>query len=156
MKQKAKIIHHHQEMLDWVGSLNDMPETLWHTSIEKGKWSPAEIISHFVPWDAFILEKRIPYFNTDMELPQGPENAEVFNSDSARLGRNTEKGATIQRFNNTRIKLMNAIRDIEDDLWQNSIKIGSSELFIIDYFNGLAEHDLHHKKQIKSYMQRQV
>lgn len=148
MEQKSAIIDHNKEMINWVITLREMPEDIWFQPIEAGKWSPAEIISHFVPWDEFILEKRLPYLFTDKTLPKGPENAEVFNLEAANAGRSNEKEVTIQKFITTRRELIKGIGGLSDDLWENTFKIGSAELHLFDYFKGLIDHDLHHKQQI--------
>ncbi|MGX9135003.1 hypothetical protein ACWV26_11595 [Rummeliibacillus sp. JY-2-4R] len=57
-KFKEEIIKHQLDSIEFVKSLNALSEKEWRTQIEYGKWTVAEIIGHFKPWDEFVLHKR--------------------------------------------------------------------------------------------------
>ncbi|MCM3231000.1 hypothetical protein O3S73_018195 [Bacillus altitudinis] len=56
---KDTVIKHYQHSIEWVQSLTELTDKEWRSAIAEGKWSIAEIIAHFVPWDEFILHDRL-------------------------------------------------------------------------------------------------
>ncbi|MCY9576561.1 DinB family protein [Bacillus xiamenensis] len=77
---RESIIDHYEHSIEWVQSLMEVTDEEWRRAIADGKWSIAEIIAHFVPWDELILH--------DRSLPQAPDV-----HDMNQLGsRKSEKG----------------------------------------------------------------
>lgn len=46
--------------------------------------------------------------------------------------------------------LLEAIVHLTDELWQQRLQIGRSELTLYSYFSGLVEHDRHHFSQVQN------
>ncbi|MGM0966051.1 MAG: DinB family protein [Bacillota bacterium] len=65
---KDTVIKHYEHTLEWVLSLADVTDEEWRSAIADGKWSIAEIIAHFVPWDEFILHDRLKEFWNDRAI----------------------------------------------------------------------------------------
>lgn len=145
---KSEIIQHHQQFMNWIQKLGEIPETQWRTPIAHEKWTVAEVVGHLVPWDEFVLHKRIPYFLTGETLPAAP-NPKVVNELGARGARMEDSKVTISRFLSTRQQLMEEIRQIEEPLLEQEITIGNTKIRLSDYFTDLANHDIHHADQIK-------
>ncbi|TMU87161.1 DinB family protein [Bacillus sp. BHET2] len=148
MVQKDEVVKHHVNMIAWSQTLNNLSSNQWFSPIKENKWSIAEIISHLIPWDEFVLEYRIPYFSSNDSLPNSPDRDAV-NERAALEGRSAEKSVTINRFIASRTKLLECIENISSDLWDKTFRIGETELTVYQYFKGLTEHDTHHKKQIQ-------
>ncbi|MCF6136566.1 DinB family protein [Pseudalkalibacillus berkeleyi] len=144
---KNEVVRHHLDMIEWSQSLNHLSSDQWNRPIKENKWSIAEILSHFLPWDEFIINQRIPYLISSKSLPK-PPNKETMNDKAAKEGRCTEKSVTINRFIDSRRNLLMCIESLDENLWDKTFKIGETELTLYQYFSGLAKHDLHHKKQI--------
>ncbi|WP_419893827.1 hypothetical protein [Oceanobacillus kimchii] len=89
-KYKKDIMNHHLNSIEFVKSLASLSEIEWRTQIEEGKWTIAEIIGHFKPWDEFVIKNRLPYIFSDIELPKGPDT-EKTNSESASIRGPTNK-----------------------------------------------------------------
>nr|WP_235782442.1 DinB family protein [Peribacillus psychrosaccharolyticus] len=115
----------------------------------KGKWSIAEIVGHLIPWDEFVLTKRIPYFLTSALLPKSPES-DLVNQQSAEESRNRSKKETIKLFMSSRKLLIQSLNDLPDELWKQDLSIGGNSISLMKYFKGLVEHDIHHIRQIQS------
>ncbi|WP_249705307.1 DinB family protein [Bacillus zhangzhouensis] len=145
---KESIIDHYEHTLEWVQSLTEVTDQEWRSAIADGKWSIAEIISHFVPWDEFILHDRLKEFWNNRPLPQAPDVHEM-NPLSAERARKEERSETIERFIAVRTELLQEMKKIEASRWNRSFFIGQTELTLSSYFQGLIEHDIHHMKQIK-------
>lgn len=88
---KDTVIKHYQHSIEWVQSLTELTDKEWRSAITEGKWSIAEIIAHFVPWDEFILHDRLKEcWNEQALLPQAPDALEM-NQQSAERVRKEER-----------------------------------------------------------------
>jgi hypothetical protein len=146
---KKTILQHHLNSIEFVQSLQLLNEHQWRTPIAEGKWTIAEIIGHFKPWDEFIMQQRLPYLFSGNELSKGPD-AQQINREAAAVSRKESKQDTLDKFVLTRKKLYEEILNIPDELWDRPFYIGTSKLSLYGYLQGLAEHDCHHFEQIKS------
>ncbi|MCA1322036.1 DinB family protein [Bacillus tianshenii] len=148
---KSEIIQHHQTFMNFARSLDGLSESQWRAPISHEKWTVAEVIGHLIPWDEFVLHKRIPYFLTGETLPAAP-NPNVMNELGARDARMEEKDVTISRFLSTRRQLLEEIEQVEEHYWEQEITIGNTTIKLLDYFADLARHDEHHAAQIKALL----
>ncbi|PYZ93348.1 hypothetical protein CR194_09150 [Salipaludibacillus keqinensis] len=148
-KHKLEITAHYKQSISFVKSLNTLSENEWRTPVGKGKWTVAEIIGHFRPWDEFVIHQRIPYLLSAEELPKGPDAKET-NNRSASKAREEVQQITIDKFITTRVELCNAIEELSDENWERNFTIGKTTLSLYEYFKGLTEHDHHHFNQIKN------
>ncbi|MFD2925150.1 DinB family protein [Halobacillus naozhouensis] len=146
--KKQQVIRHLEESIDWVQSLNQLPEESWRLPVEEGKWSVAEVIRHLALWDDFIIHKRLPYLFTSQNLPVVPD-PEVINSKAAIQARNDSIEETVELFKQTRSELLEGLRDIEDIRYDESLTLKSRKESLYDYLKGIMEHDEHHFEQIK-------
>ena len=142
---------HLDETITYVEALADVPESIWRKPMKPGKWSMAETIGHFTPWDHFVLMNRIPYLLSGENLPKGPDVDEL-NTSSALQSRNKPVEQLISEFATTRNKLIESIRQIDDSLWEKPISIGEKKIILSVYFKGLDDHDVHHLKQIDQFL----
>ncbi|WP_425610991.1 DinB family protein [Bacillus safensis] len=107
---KESIIDHYEHSIEWVQSLMEVKDEEWRRAIADGKWSTAEIIAHFVPWDEFILKARLKEFWNDRPLPQAPD-VHKMNQQSAERARKEEKSETIGRFIAVRTELLQEMKN---------------------------------------------
>lgn len=147
-KLKGEILFHLAESVTFIKNLEGLSEDKWRAQIAENKWTVAEVVGHLIPWDEFLLNNRIPYLFSNDSLPAGPNEHEV-NSKAALESRNSSKEDIIEKFIMVRLKLQEAITDLNDELWNNEIEIGSTKISLFDYLQGFAQHDEHHFHQIK-------
>ncbi|MFY0518914.1 DinB family protein [Lysinibacillus sp. UGB7] len=150
-QDKKQILAHYESSRMWVESLASVTEEQWRTPIAVGKWSIAEVIGHLIPWDEFVVSKRIPFLFMEDSLPKAP-NVKEMNANAAHSSRLQSKEETMAKFLNCRRQLVNALHHLTDEQWQQSFHIGESELTLYRYFLGLVEHDLHHFLQIEKVL----
>lgn len=150
-QDKNEILSHYERSIAFVESLANVTEEQWRTPIEAGKWTVAEIIGHLTPWDEFVLKQRLPFLFIKESLPKGPA-VEEMNASASYNSCVQSKEETIANFINQRHQLMNALHPIDDQQWQKSFKIGTSELTLYGYFASLVDHDLHHFSQIQKVL----
>lgn len=145
---KKKILIHYEDLVRKVEDLLHLSEEQWRTPINKGKWSIAEIIGHLIPWDEFVLGQRIPFLFKKTQLPKSPDT-ELINYQASIASKRRTKEETIEVFIEGRRSLINAIDNLEDDLWTREFVIGEAKLTLFRYFLSLVEHDEHHIGQIQ-------
>ncbi|MCA1055921.1 DinB family protein [Rossellomorea aquimaris] len=149
-ERRAKIIQHHQNMLQWVRSLNALSAEDWLRPIADDKWSTAEIISHFAPWDDFVVTKRLPHLGTSQPLPEAPD-PDILNRQAVDA-RSKEQSHVITTFINARERLLQSLLAIPEEKWTHSFKLAGQDLTLSDYLDALVEHDLHHQQQIQQVL----
>ncbi|MFJ7664912.1 DinB family protein [Lysinibacillus sp. NPDC097162] len=147
--EKKQILMHYEKSILWLEQLSHASDKQWRSPIQQGKWTVAEVIGHLIPWDEFVLHKRIPFLFSKEQLPKGPD-VEQMNAEAASSSGLLSMEHTLQALLNNRCLLLDALALLPDELWQQSFKIGHSELTLYSYFCGLVEHDLHHFLQIQN------
>lgn len=150
---KDETIFHLVETIGYIESLQDVPEEVWRKPINDGKWSLAELLGHFAPWDRFVTEQRIPYILKGEILPKAP-NADELNAHSAHQSRNKPIESIIQEFASARMEQRKILKSLNESYWEQTISIGSNVINLSNYFKGLAEHDIHHFKEIEEFLKR--
>ena len=148
-----QIIAHYKESITWINRIRNVPEDVWRKQIAKGKWTIAEVIGHMIPWDEFVLHKRLPYLLTSLPLPKSPD-VNCLNQQSSIESRNRPKAETIQLFITVRKRLIGQLNDISDEVWTKEFLLGNQTISLYNYMSGLAEHDIHHFRQIQSTLER--
>ncbi|UED80093.1 DinB family protein [Lysinibacillus sp. CD3-6] len=147
--EKKQIIMHYEKSILWLERLSDVTDKQWRLPIQQGKWTVAEVIGHLSPWDEFVLHERIPFLSTQEQMPKGP-NVEQMNDKAASISRLQSMEQTLQALLKNRRLLLEAIVHLTDELWQQRLQIGRSELTLYSYFSGLVEHDRHHFSQVQN------
>ncbi|MCM3388754.1 DinB family protein [Ureibacillus chungkukjangi] len=151
-QNKEEILMHYENSVEWVRNLDNLSEEQWRTPIAEGKWTIAEVIGHLPAWDQFILDSRLPYLFKNRALPEGPEVDEL-NQQCSLESQSKTKEEIISKFIKVRRSLIIAVNNIEDDLWETKVNIGSTALILTDYLKGSIEHDHHHFKQIENILE---
>ncbi|MFO1446316.1 DinB family protein [Bacillus sp. Bva_UNVM-123] len=150
--EQELIILHYEQSIERVKDLRKLSEEQWRRPIDENKWTIAEIIGHFIPWDEFVLTARLPYFFQEGSLPKGPDVQQI-NNEAASKSRNQTKDKTIEEFIEIRRRLINALNDLDEERWQQVFYIGTSELTLYKYLSNMREHDDHHFEQIRYALQ---
>ncbi len=147
MEQKQKVLEEYEHSITWVKSLAGLTEDQWRTPIAPGKWTIAEVIGHLIPWDAFVLEQRLPYIYNDKPLPSSP-NVEQMNRRASEETKGRGKEATIALFVEMRDKLVRALADMPDAYWSREFSMPGKSMTLTEYMNGLVTHDRGHFAEI--------
>lgn len=146
--QKQAMIRHHEQFIQFIESI---PTSHWRKEINEGKWSVAEVVGHFIPWDEFILKKRLPFVLLDLPLPKAA-SAEEMNPTAAEAARNQSQETIIAELLVKRKLIIERISKIPDSYWHKPLIIGNKKISLYDYLIGLAAHDEHHMKQISAIL----
>ncbi len=148
-ESKERVIQHYSDSIERAKQWRLITNIEWRTPITEGKWTIAEVVGHFSPWDEFVRLKRIPYFLNGGLLPKGLD-VEQTNRQSALISRNRSQEDIIAQFIHNRKRLMAAIEQMEDEQWEREYTFNQTVLTLSVYFQGLLMHDEHHFRQIAS------
>lgn len=148
-KNKEQVIQHYRHSIELAKQWGLFTNELWCATIAEGKWTIAEVVGHFIPWDDFVRLKRIPYFLNGDSLPNGLD-VELTNRQSAIISRHRSQEEITAEFIYSRKRLIAAIEQIGDDQWEREYIFNQTVLPLSVYFKGLLEHDEHHFRQIES------
>ncbi|WP_053070488.1 DinB family protein [Alkalihalobacillus pseudalcaliphilus] len=59
LTKKEQVLKHHQDVINFIHSLEALTEEQWRSPISIGKWTIAEVVGHLITWDEFILHNRL-------------------------------------------------------------------------------------------------
>jgi len=153
----AELLNEKRDFINWVLSLMELDDQLWFQSFSEGKWATADVISHFITWDNFFLEHRIPYIQQNIPFPQMDINTEAMNRDASKYARSgISKQEVIKEFIEARSKVIQWLEELPEDAYMRMLHIGKNEIELISYFQSHHHHDITHKKQIVDFLKTQV
>lgn len=138
----------YKKLIVFLEQLKQVDDSIFFAPIAEQKWSVAAVIAHFLFWDRYFHDERLPYMSEGKVLPKS-------NIDPNEMNRNAQQYAhsgisKIQLIDEVilyRIHVVNTLR--EADLKQ-TFYIGDRSYTLEGYIQGLSEHDDHHKQQIQA------
>ncbi|WP_286230894.1 DinB family protein [Neobacillus mesonae] len=149
---KSQIIKEKLNLIDWCESLKGLSNDIWFARFKGGSWGIADVISHFISWDRFLLENRIPFIIHSEKFPVIKIDVNAINAEASRYARSgISKADLINDFVLIRKNLVSQTASIPDDRFQEPLNIGSS-VTLAGYFSGLIEHDKKHMDQINAFI----
>ncbi|EWG12298.1 DinB family protein [Cytobacillus firmus] len=152
MMNKENIIKVKKSLIDWSASLKNISTELWFEPFKKGSWGTADVISHFISWDKFMIENRINCLLRKEDFPQITVDAEAINKEASIYARSgISKEDLISEFINIRTELLSLIDKIPDDQFSKPCP-GKEHITLGEYFTGMAEHDIKHVDQINKHL----
>ncbi|NBI27604.1 DinB family protein [Chengkuizengella marina] len=148
---KKDLVNELLQLNDWVLNLNRLEKETIYQPTAKDKWSIAEIISHLMFWDRYILEERMPFMVPNVSLKSNI-NVNEMNSKASEYSHSNPFDEIIDNLIDFRQKIVSILEQkTEKELYSN-FKINDTELDLISYFNGTVVHDRHHMKQIDNFL----
>ena len=88
-------------------------DDVWFKPFRKGSWGIADVISHLIVWDEFLMKFRIPYFISGQSVPNVPTGVEEMNKGAIKYARSgISKEELIDQFSFTRKQLVDQIERI--------------------------------------------
>ena len=156
MTDKHSVLNEYASLINWLESTaREMSEDVFFQPIKQRKWSPAEILSHIMKWDHFLLEERIPFLANEANLPR-LEHVEEVNQRAAEYARSgPSKEKLIAETVEARRRVVERLQLIDPIEWRSTFYIDKYPNCLTSYIKGLIEHDHHHKLQIEVFMNDQ-
>ncbi|EJS68804.1 DinB family protein [Bacillus cereus] len=150
---KECILEEKLSLIEWCQTLKGVSDDIWFRPLKKGAWATADVISHFIVWDKFLMKYRIPCFLKAQPVFNVPTDVEEMNKSAivyARSGISKEK--LIDHFIFTRKQLVDQIERIPAQYFYNDYQFGTKKLRLNNYFLSLIQHDLKHKEEIIQFL----
>jgi hypothetical protein len=150
--EKQRIIEEKTKIIDWVLTLQEVPEPFWVLPFKVGSWGPAEVIAHFSFWDKFVIDNRLKPVLLNEEPPSVPVDVQQLNNDAAAYAKKTTRIEVIQDFKENRLLLVSMLKALPDQIF--SQPIGGKDITWGQYFIGLIKHDEKHRQQIEEHLKK--
>lgn len=149
---KDIIIEHKRKVADWAKPLKQVPDDLWFQPFKEGSWGTAEVISHFIFWDRFVIDNRLKPFLQNEALIVEEVDVQKVNDSAAEYARKGSTSHIIDEFISVREELIGYIGMMSDASFFQKMpgKTTSWEL----YFKGLIDHDSRHQSEIDAHLKR--
>jgi hypothetical protein len=146
---KVELLKEKRDFLNWVISLEELDDHIWFQPFSVGKWATADVVSHFITWDRFFLEHRMPYILKNIPFNILDIDPEEMNREAASYARSgISKHEIINEFKETRYKVIHWLEELPEESYGRILKIGTTELTLISYLKSHHQHDVTHKQQI--------
>ncbi|PGZ52928.1 hypothetical protein A6E27_22055 [Bacillus cereus] len=151
--KKENVLEEKLNIIEWCQTLQRVPDDIWFQALREGSWAIADVISHFIVWDAFLIKDRIPYFISGQSVPNVPIDVEEMNKGAIKYARSgISKEEILEQFNVTRKKLVDQIERIPTQYFYNDYQFGTKKVRLNHYFSSLIQHDLKHKEEIIQFL----
>ncbi|MGD6843694.1 DinB family protein [Bacillus infantis] len=148
--RKEEIIEEKATFIDWVQSLEQMEDQLWFHPFREGSWGTADVVSHFITWDRFVISRRMPALMSKGEIPSEVIDADALNMEARLYARSgISKQKLISEFAEAREELLSLLKKLEPERFQELYP--GRDITISQYFAGLIEHDHKHKEEIENH-----
>jgi hypothetical protein len=154
MMDKQRIIEEKIKFLEWVLTLQLVPERFWVIPFKKGSWGPAEVIAHFSFWDKFVIENRLRPVLYNEEMPSIPVDVQQVNNQAAAYAKKKSPIEIIQNFKENRLLLVSLLEDMADEIFLQPV--GGKDILWKQYFKGLIEHDEKHRQQMEEHLKKHI
>jgi hypothetical protein len=142
-----------EEWISFTRSIQNLNEEVWDSSIEVGKWTIRDIISHIMQWDKYFYEEAIVKILADQPLTLIHLDYDDFNSKAITYGRTIRTDELIENAILSRKRIIDCIRTLSDEAIGRNYVDGDGNIFIIpQYLKDFIWHDQHHMVQLKEYL----
>jgi hypothetical protein len=147
------LIKSFEEWIAFTISLQELNEEVWDSSIEPGKWTIRDIISHIMLWDKYFYEEAIEMIATDKLVTLKHLDYDDFNSKAIIYGRTISTDELIDKTIFYRKKIIKDIRTLSDEAINQNYKDGDGNVFnVTQYLKDFIWHDQHHMNPLMEYL----
>lgn len=144
MNEKSQLL---DKFSRWNRFLLHIANMEWQTSIEEGKWTIHDIISHIMLWDKYFYEEAIYPIANGKPVTVSNLDFDAFNREAFEYGKTVTKDELIQLTTRYRNLLVETIQRFDDDTFSREYAEG--KFTVRSYLEDFIWHDQHHITQIK-------
>ncbi|MGE7881871.1 DinB family protein [Bacillus sp. NPDC094077] len=140
---KECILEEKSSLIEWCQTLKGVSDDIWFQPLKKGAWATADVISHFIVWDEFLMKYRIPCFLKAQPIFNVPTDVEEMNKGAIIYARSgISKEELIDQFSCIRKQLVDQIKRIPAQYFYNDYQFCTKKVRLDNYFSSLIQHDL--------------
>ncbi|PEX41661.1 hypothetical protein CN464_27800, partial [Bacillus cereus] len=141
--EKESILEEKLKLIEWCQTLKSVTNDVWFEPFRKRSWGIADVISHLIVWDEFLMKFRIPYFISGQSVPNVPTGVEEMNEGAIKYARSgISKEELLDQFSFTRKQLVDQINQISSRNFKDDYQFGTKRVRLDNYFSSLIQHDL--------------
>jgi hypothetical protein len=141
---------------DWVTfakRLQVLNEEVWNSSLEPGKWTFRDIISHIMLWDKYFYEEAIEKIANDKQITLKHLDFDEFNSNAITYGRTITTKELIRKTILYRKNIIDDISTLSEEAINRNHVDGEGNIFNVpQYMKDFIWHDQHHMNPLKEYI----
>ncbi|CAH2715314.1 hypothetical protein BACCIP111895_02498 [Neobacillus rhizosphaerae] len=150
--KKEDIIKGKLSLVEWAHSLKAIPDDLWFQPFREGSWGSADVISHFISWDHFMIENRISHLVKNEPFPKMSIDVEEINKAASTYARSgITKVQLINELISIRQRLVSLLGELDSERFDMPLP-GKEHITLVEYFVGMIEHDQKHITEINSFI----
>ncbi|MGG1330053.1 DinB family protein [Bacillus tropicus] len=151
--KKENVLEEKLYLIEWCQTLQRVPDDIWFQALREGSWAIADVISHFIVWDVFLIQDRIPYFISRQSVPNVPIDVKEMNKGAIKYARSgISKKELLNQFSVSRKQLVDEIGRIPIKYFYIDYQFGTKKVKLNHYFSSLIQHDLKHKEEIIQFL----
>lgn len=153
MQTVKDIVTKYESFVVFLQSLKDVDDNCFYRPIAEHKWSIAAIVSHFKAWDQYMLMERLPLMKSGAVLPPAYIDVDELNKQAETYAHSgVTKEDLINEVTAKRKEVVSFIKNLDEDQLFESFVINGKTYTMVDYIQGLTDHDHQHQKQIEAFL----
>jgi hypothetical protein len=149
--EKIQLLEEFNQWVLFVQILQHQNDEIWNLSLEDGKWTIREIVSHIMHWDKYFLEEAIEKIFNNSMLTVKHLNYDEFNSKAMIYGKTTNISEISEKAGFYREQIIKLIITFTDEEYTKTYIDGDGNPFYVtQYLKDFIWHDQHHINQMKN------
>ncbi|MFD0711256.1 DinB family protein [Paenibacillus sp. GCM10027626] len=154
-EKSENLLKSFRSYIPFLETLRAVPAIHWVRPMEQDKWSPGEVIAHILLWDRYFLESAIQNIATNEPVTAKHLDFDAFNAQAAPYAASVSQQALIDEAISCREEIIRLISRVPTGEFELAHTDGDGNPFtIIGYLEGFVPHDLHHRRQIETYLDK--
>lgn len=138
-----------EEWIKFTLSLQDQTEAFWNSSIEAGKWTIKDIVSHIMLWDKYFYEEAIHKIASGNPVTLKHINYDEFNDKAIVYAKTRTISQLVEETVSYRNKIISDVRLMpEEVIHQNHKDDDGNDFNVTQYLMDFIWHDQHHMNPI--------
>ncbi|MGN8646576.1 DinB family protein [Gracilibacillus sp. HCP3S3_G5_1] len=159
MEKMDQLIKEFARFTEWSHSLTKLEDNLFYTPIKKGKWSPAEIISHITSWDRYMMKDLLPKMKPNANIKS--VEFDIINQPAAEYALSgVTKEQLLKEQIEARNELVQVLKGKTEEEFYAPFTLNGEEIdqysgyphSLFNYISSFVWHDNHHKEQIEEFL----
>jgi hypothetical protein len=154
--EKIQLLEEFNQWVLFVQLLQQQKDDIWNISLQDGKWSIREIVSHIMLWDKFFFEEAIDKIFNKSTLTIQHINFDEFNSKAKIYGKTTDMSEISEKAIFYRVQIIKQIKSFTDkEYMETYIDADGKPFNVTQYLKDFIWHDQHHIIQMQNMLMKE-
>jgi hypothetical protein len=149
----AELIDKFESFTRFADSMRTVPEPVWRTPLNPGKWSIGEIVAHIFLWDKYFWTEALAKIRDKERLTLKHIDYDLFNQAASGYAAEAGQALLIDETIACRAQIVGFLRTVgEEDFYVEHIDGDGSIFTLYGYLEGFVPHDAQHRREIKAFL----